>query len=123
MAAGIAALQAGAEGQALHPAMDVAAGDIVIDKYRYGAMSCPAGNLARTLAALDTAMAIITGTQTNLCCETTAREINMAGYKVIFVADATASLTDAEHNAALLNLRLNFADVRFAGEVLAMIGG
>ena len=81
------------------------------------------GNLARTFASLDTAMAVITGTQTNLCCETTAREINMAGYRVIFVADATASLTDAEHNAALLNLRLNFADVRFAGEVLAMIGG
>jgi nicotinamidase-related amidase len=45
----------------------------------------------------------------------------MAGYKVIVVADATAAITDAEHNAALLNLRLDFADVRTTAEVLAMI--
>ena len=65
---------------------------------------------------------IITGTLTNCCCETTAREANMAGYKVIVVADATAAVTDAEHNAALLNLRLNFADVKRTKAVLAMIG-
>jgi isochorismate hydrolase len=40
---------------------------------------------------------------------------------VIVVSDATAALTDAEHNAALLNLRVNFADVRRAEEVLDMI--
>ena len=51
-----------------------------------------------------------------------AREANMAGYKVIVVSDATAAVTDAEHNAALLNLRLNFADVRRTAEVLAMAG-
>ena len=88
--------------------------DIVVDKYRYGALSCPAGNLARALERLGAEMVVITGTLTNCCCETTAREANMAGYKVIVVSDATAALTDAEHNAALLNLRLNFADVRRA---------
>jgi nicotinamidase-related amidase len=66
-------------------------------------------------------MVVITGTLTNLCCESTAREANMAGYKVIVVSDATATVTDAEHNAALLNLRLNFADVRRTREVLSMI--
>jgi hypothetical protein len=40
---------------------------------------------------------------------------------VIVVADATAAVTDAEQNAALLNLRLNFADVRRAKAVLGMI--
>ena len=45
----------------------------------------------------------------------------MAGYKVIVVADATAAVTDAEHNAALLNLRINFADVRRTAELLQMI--
>jgi nicotinamidase-related amidase len=121
IAAGIAALQAGADGQALYPAMEVDEGDIVVDKYRYGAFSCPAGALGAALSALGTRMVVLTGTQTNLCCETTAREANMAGYKVIVVSDATASLTDAEHNAALLNLRLNFADVRRARGVVAMI--
>ena len=120
VAAGIAGLQAGSVGHGLHPAMQVAADDIVLDKYRYGALSCPAGNLRRTLEDLGTEMVIITGTLTNCCCETTAREANMAGYKVIFVADATATHTDAEHNAALLNLRLNFADVLRTKAVLAM---
>jgi nicotinamidase-related amidase len=121
VAEGVAALQAGTASHDLHPGMQVGEGDLVIDKYRYGALSCPAGNLKRTLEALGTEMVVITGTLTNCCCESTAREANMSGYKVIVVADATASVTDAEHNAALLNLRLNFADVRRAREVLAMI--
>ena len=45
----------------------------------------------------------------------------MAGYKVIVVSDATAAVTDAEHNAALLNLRINFADVRSSEQVLATL--
>jgi nicotinamidase-related amidase len=101
--------------------MDVAESDIVINKYRYGAFACPAGQLARVLEDLGAEMVLITGTSTNCCCETTAREANMAGYKVIVVSNATAALTDAEHNAALLNLRVNFADVRRAEEVLGMI--
>ncbi|HEY2177077.1 MAG TPA: cysteine hydrolase [Caulobacteraceae bacterium] len=120
IAAGVAALQAGAQGHALHPAMEVDPGDIVIDKYRYGAFSCPAGHLAKALAAARAEMVVITGVATNCCCETTAREANMAGYKVIVAADATATLTDQEHNAALLNLRLNFADVRGVDDLLAM---
>ncbi|HEY1448797.1 MAG TPA: cysteine hydrolase [Caulobacteraceae bacterium] len=121
VAEGVAALQIGAPGHALYPGMDVALSDIVIDKYRYGAFACPAGRLARVLEDLSAEMVIITGTSTNCCCETTAREANMAGYKVIVVSDATAALTDAEHNAALLNLRVNFADVRAAAEILAML--
>lgn len=121
VAAGMAALKAGTASHDLYPGMQVSDGDIVLDKYRYGAFACPAGNLKRALAGLDCEMLVITGALTNCCCETTAREANMAGYKVIVVADATATVTDAEHNAALLNLRLNFADVKRTREVLAMI--
>ena len=121
VAEGIAALTAGAGGHHLSAAMRVEDGDIVLDKYRYGAFSCPAGALGRTLEALGIEMLVITGTLSNCCCESTAREANMAGYKVIVVSDAMAAVTDAEHNAALLNLRLMFADVRRTREVLAMI--
>ena len=112
VAEGVAALTAGAAGHGLSAAMQVEQGDIVLDKYRYGAFSCPAGALRRTLEGLDAEMLVITGTLSNCCCESTAREANMAGYKVIVVSDAMAAVTDAEHNAALLNLRLLFADVR-----------
>lgn len=121
VAAGVAALQAHADGHALHPAMNVAPHDLVIDKYRYGALSCPAGALAAALKKLGARMTVITGTLTNVCCESTARELNMAGYKVIVVSDATAAVTDTEHNAALLNLRINFADVRRTDDVAEMI--
>jgi nicotinamidase-related amidase len=116
----VEALAPGAAGHEIHAAMDVAQGDIVLDKYRYGAFSCPAGHLRRIPESLGAGMIVVAGTLTNVCCESTAREANMSGYKVIVVADATAAVTDAEHNAALLNLRLNFADVRRTSEVIEM---
>ena len=121
VAEGVAALQAGAPGHGLYSAMETAADDIVIDKHRYGALSCPAGSPRRALDAHRVEMIVITGTLTNCCCETTAREANLAGYKVIVVSDATATLTDLEHNAALMNLRLFFADVVRARDLLKMI--
>ncbi len=121
VAEAVAALQAGTRGHALHPAVETSPADLVIDKHRYGAFSCPGGELARSLERLGVEMLVVTGTLTNVCVESTAREANMAGYKVIVVADATAAVTDAEHNAALLNLRLNFADVRRTREVLRMV--
>ena len=121
VAEAVAALRAGTVGHALHPAVAALPTDLVVDKYRYGAFSCPACALPMTLERLGVETLVVTGTLTNVCVESTAREANMAGYKVIVVADATAAVTDAEHNAALLNLRLNFADVRRTREVLRMI--
>lgn len=122
VAAGMVALAAGSSGHGLFSEMDVANSDRVIDKYRYGAFSCPVGALPETLERLGVAMLIVTGTLTNCCVESTAREANMAGYKVIVAADATAAVTDAEHNAALMNLRISFADVRRTADLLRMIG-
>ena len=121
VAQGMAALSPGAPGHALHPALEAAAGDLVLDKYRYGAFSCPARALPHALERLGAAMIVICGTLTNVCCESTAREANMAGFKVIVVSDAAAAASDAEHNAALLNLRLAFADVRTTRQLLRMI--
>lgn len=42
-------------------------------------------------------------------------------YKVIFVADATAALSDAAHNATLENMATVFADVMRTSEVVAAI--
>jgi nicotinamidase-related amidase len=120
VAAGMAALAWDAAGHELYPGAQVAPDDVVIDKYRYGAFSCPAGRLDNVLRARGITMLIITGTLTNVCCESTAREAYMAGYKIIAVADAMAAATDEEHNAALLNLRLNFVDVRLTDEVLSL---
>ncbi len=42
-------------------------------------------------------------------------------YKLVFVSDANAALTDAAHNATLDNMCMIFADVRSAAEVVDLI--
>jgi nicotinamidase-related amidase len=115
---------AGTRSHAIHPAMEVQEGDVEIDKYRYGAFMCPAGGLKAALDArpeIDTL--VIAGTLTNCCCDSTARDGNMLGYKIVFLSDATATRTDEEHNAALLTIRLNFGDVRATDELPGMVAG
>jgi nicotinamidase-related amidase len=114
-------MTAGHRAHALHPRMRVVAGDAVIDKYRYGAFSCPEGRLEAALAARRIETLVIAGTLTNCCCDSTAREGNMRGYRTLLVSDATAAVTDEEHNAALLTVRINFADVRTAEETIALL--
>jgi nicotinamidase-related amidase len=113
---------AGTRSHAIHARMDVRDDDIVVDKYRYSAFMCPAGGLKTVLSQMDIDTLVIAGTLTNCCCDSTARDGNMMGYKIVFLSDATATNTDAEHNAALLNIRLLFGDVRRTADLTAMIG-
>ncbi|MFX8988223.1 cysteine hydrolase, partial [Acinetobacter baumannii] len=64
---------------------------------------------------------IVTGTLTNCCCESTARDAMQLNYKVIFVSDANAALSDAEHNATLNNMAALFADVMSTAEVIGSL--
>ncbi|WP_044563321.1 cysteine hydrolase family protein, partial [Azospirillum sp. B4] len=112
---------AGTPSHALHPAMEVREEDGVVDKYRYSAFLCPAGSLRAELRAHGVDTLLIAGTLTNCCCDSTARDGNMLGYRVVVLADACAAPSDAEHNAALLLLRLNFADVKTVAEVEALL--
>jgi nicotinamidase-related amidase len=116
-----AALRVGSHGHALHAAIDRAPGDLMLDKHRYSAFLPNSSDLDAQLKAAGIDVVIIAGTLTNCCCESSARDAFMQGYKVLLVSDATAAVTDAEHNAALLNLRLMFADVKSTAETLALI--
>ncbi len=121
VARALAALMAGAEGHALHAELEVAPTDLIVDKYRYSAFIRHGSDLDERLRARGVDTLLIAGTLTNVCCESTARDAYMLGYRVLFAADATAAVTDVEHNAALLNLALNFADVRDTATLLAML--
>ena len=66
---------------------------------------------------------IISGTATQVCCESTARDAMMMNYKVFFIADANATFTDAEHNATLSAMAYGFYDVIDTNDLIAMIGG
>ncbi|CBI29053.3 unnamed protein product, partial [Vitis vinifera] len=52
---------------------------------------------------------IVSGVMTNLCCETTAREAFVRGFRVFFSTDATATATAEMHEATLMNMAYGFA--------------
>lgn len=60
---------------------------------------------------------IVTGTVTNVCCESTARDAATLGYRVIFAA----APNDAAHNATLCTIYRSFGDVRPTTEILELI--
>jgi ureidoacrylate peracid hydrolase len=111
----------GSFGHQLWPLLEVTSADIKVKKYRFGAFVEGASGLHGILQARGIDTLIITGTATNVCCESTARDAMMMNYKVIFVADGCATFTDAEHNATLGNMRAIFADVRMTSEVLGLL--
>jgi ureidoacrylate peracid hydrolase len=64
---------------------------------------------------------IITGTLTNCCCESTARDAQQMNYRILFVSDGTAAQNPSEHNGTLENMRRLFGDVLTTDEVLSQI--
>jgi ureidoacrylate peracid hydrolase len=71
----------------LHPALEVAPTDIVLNKPRYGSFTgTDLDNILRS-NGIDTI--IVSGICTNICCETTAREAGMRDYHVFFMEDGT----------------------------------
>jgi ureidoacrylate peracid hydrolase len=65
---------------------------------------------------------LITGTLTNCCCESTARDAMQLNYRVLVAADANAALTDKEHAATLHVMAMVFADLYSTDEVVALLG-
>jgi ureidoacrylate peracid hydrolase len=114
-------LRAGTFGHQLHPKLDVLPCDLKVDKHRFSAFLPNSSDLDALLRERGIDTLIITGTITNVCCESTARDANMLGYKVVFVSDATAAFTDEEHNAALLSMATVFAEVRGSAGVIDLI--
>lgn len=106
---------------AINGLLHVDPADDMVQKYRYSAFTEGSSRLREVLRSRGVDTIIITGTLTNVCCESTAREGMMLGYKVHFVSDGTATRSDEEHNATLNSLIPVFCDVRSSGEVIAMM--
>ncbi len=105
----------------LWPTLNVTDDDLLVDKYRFGAFVPGASDLHEILQRHRVDTLIISGTLTNCCCESTARDAMQMNYKIIFVADANAALSDAAHNATLENMAFLFGDVMSTGELLECI--
>ncbi len=118
----IAAFERGSFGHRLYADLDVRPEDWLVEKQRFGAFVEGSSQLDGMLRAQGIDTLIITGTATNVCCESTARDAMMMNYKVIFVSDGNACRTDEEHNGTLGNILALFGDVQSTDEVCALIG-
>jgi ureidoacrylate peracid hydrolase len=94
-----------------------------VKKNRFGAFVPGLSDLHSILQSRNVDTVIITGTATNVCCESTARDAMMMNYKVIFVSDGTATFNDDEHNATLGIMLAMFADVMSTDEVMTRLAG
>ena len=119
----IQAFTPGDPGHEVYAGLEVLPGDLKVQKRRYGAFVPGSSDLHAILQARGIDTLIITGTATNVCCESTARDGMMMNYKVLFVADGNATHTDDEHNATLTAMANCFADVLSTDEVVALITG
>jgi len=110
-------------GHSLWPELDVLPSDLKMKKNRFGAFVPGSSPLHAVLQGRGIDTVIITGTATNVCCESTARDAMMMNYKVIFVSDGTATYNDEEHNATLGIMLAMFADVMTTDEVVSRLAG
>jgi len=106
----------------LWPALDVdETRDRTVEKQRFSAFIPGTCDLDAQLRARGIDTLIISGTLTNCCCESTARDAMQMNYRVIFASDANAALTDAEHSMTLNNMLFLFADVRSTDEIVRLV--
>lgn len=99
-------------------ALDTAPQDRILTKNRYSAFSAGASPLERLLRDSGIDTLLVAGTKTNVCCDSTARDAMMLGFKSVLVSDCCAALSDEEHQAALETFIQQFGDVVTGDEAL-----
>lgn len=95
--------------------------DLLVEKTASSAFFPGRSPLPELLDGRGIDTVLITGTATNVCCESSARDASTLGYRVIMVADGNAAQCDTDHNATLHTIYRSFGDVRPTADVLALI--
>jgi len=91
----------------LHPDLGMQPREILFVKQQYSAFY--GTRLEQLLKRLRIDTIVITGVMTHLCCESTARDAFMRGFKVVAVVDGMASLNEELHLSSLRTLVHGFA--------------
>jgi ureidoacrylate peracid hydrolase len=100
---------------------DIRPEDAQLTKTRYSAFIQGSSKVEDYLRDRGIETLLITGTATNVCCESSARDAMMLNFKVVMVSDALATHTDQEHNATLSAFYGQFGDVQTTDEALAAL--
>ncbi|OYU49238.1 MAG: hypothetical protein CFE31_07685 [Rhizobiales bacterium PAR1] len=107
----VESMSEGKLGHQLHPDLVVMPEDETVLKKRFSAFIQGSSDLEQRLRAQGFDTIIITGTVTNVCCESTARDGMMLNFRTIMVTDGNAAANDEEHNASLIAFYLTFGDI------------
>ncbi|MGE3936204.1 MAG: isochorismatase family protein [Rhodospirillaceae bacterium] len=116
-------LAQGGAGYPIYHTCAVDPADAVAIKYRYSAFIPYPSPLSELLATRGIDTLLITGTATSTCCESTARDASMWGFRTVMVTDGNADGTDALHNHTLGKFLATFGDIRSTDELVAMLAG
>lgn len=108
----------GSDGHAIYPDLEVADADLVCKKSRFSAFIQGSSDLDEKLRERGIENLLIAGTATNFCCETSARDAMMIGYRVAMISDANAARYDEDHLVGLTSIYQSFGDVRTVDEVI-----
>jgi nicotinamidase-related amidase len=111
-------LSPGHPGHAFHSGLAIEPGDSIVYKSRFSPFVAGASNIQDILVPRGIENLIVTGTATNMCCESAARDAMMLDYRVVMVADANGARYDDDHLAGLTSFYQSFGDVRTTDEVL-----
>lgn len=95
--------------------------DKIALKTRYSAFIPYPSDLEHLLKANNIDTMMIAGVATSTCCESTARDAAMWGYRTVMVSDANADSTDELHNHTLGKFLVTFGDVQSTDDVIAKL--
>ena len=108
-------------GFGIYPTCELLPEDKIAIKYRYSAFIPYPSELEGILKQHGIDTLLITGVATSTCCESTARDASMWGYRTIMVSDGNADQTDALHNHTLGKFLVTFGDVQTTDELIAKL--
>jgi ureidoacrylate peracid hydrolase len=117
----VAALTAGSKGHSLWAGLDVKPQDEIADKYRFSGFMPGTSDLPDRLRARGFDTVLITGTVTNVCCESSARDAMMTNFRTIMVSNGNAAMSQAEHDASLTAFYNVFGDVMDTDMIVAAL--
>jgi ureidoacrylate peracid hydrolase len=111
------------DGSRIWSGLEVKPEDARFVKCRYSALIQGSSGLERYLRSNFIENLLISGTKTNVCCESTARDAMMLDFRTVMLSDCTAASSDDEHRATLENMIQGFADVMTGAQTLAVLKG
>ena len=114
-------LTSGTEKHELYPELDVRDEDEMAHKTRFSPFVEGSSDLHKRLQAAGIENLIVTGTATNMCSESTARDAMMLDYKVVMVSDGNAARFDEDHLVGLTSFYQSFGDVRTTDDTISML--